>query len=100
MRDVKHCTGGEFVDSADRAAFGSISPIDNTAIANVAEGGGAAIDHVDPSPVNLRRIVDDCTSRPLGLVSRRGGGDRESSRWARGVSSWQSMGRNEIKTHE
>ena len=37
MRDVKHFIGGEFVDSADGATFESISPIDNTPIATVAE---------------------------------------------------------------
>ncbi len=39
MRRVQHFIGGEFVDSADGKTFESITPIDNTPIAEVAEGG-------------------------------------------------------------
>jgi aminomuconate-semialdehyde/2-hydroxymuconate-6-semialdehyde dehydrogenase len=38
MRTVRHFIDGRFVDSADGATFASISPIDNTPIAEVAEG--------------------------------------------------------------
>ncbi len=44
MRDVRHFIGGDFVESADGSSFESISPIDNTPIATVAEGGSAEID--------------------------------------------------------
>ena len=45
MRQVKHFIGGEFVDSADGGQiFESISPIDNSPIATVAEGGAADVD--------------------------------------------------------
>ncbi len=44
MREVKHFIGGEFVDSIDGKTFDSITPIDNTILATVAEGGAADID--------------------------------------------------------
>ena len=44
MRDVRHFIGGEFVESADGTSFESISPIDNTPIATVSEGGPAEVD--------------------------------------------------------
>ena len=44
MRDVRHFIGGDFVESADGSTFESISPIDNTPIATVAEGGSAEVD--------------------------------------------------------
>ena len=44
MRDVRHFIGGEFVESADGSSFESISPIDNTPIATVSEGGPAEVD--------------------------------------------------------
>ncbi len=44
MRRVQHFIGGEFVDSSDGKAFESITPIDNTPIAEVAEGGTAEVD--------------------------------------------------------
>ena len=44
MRDVRHFIGGDFVESADGSSFESISPIDNTPIATVAEGGSAEVD--------------------------------------------------------
>jgi len=44
MRDVKHFIGGAFVDSADGRTFESITPIDNTPIATVAEGGPDDVD--------------------------------------------------------
>ena len=44
MRAVKHFIGGEFVDSLDGKTFDSITPIDNTALATVAEGAAADVD--------------------------------------------------------
>ena len=44
MRRVQHVIGGEFVDSADGRTFESTTPIDNTPIAEVAEGGAAEVD--------------------------------------------------------
>ncbi len=44
MRHVQHFIGGEYVDSADGRTFESISPIDNTVFATVAEGGQAEVD--------------------------------------------------------
>jgi aminomuconate-semialdehyde/2-hydroxymuconate-6-semialdehyde dehydrogenase len=44
MRKVEHFIGNEFVESADGKTFESITPIDNTAVAAVAEGGKAEID--------------------------------------------------------
>lgn len=44
MRTVGHFIDGQFVDSADGATFASVSPIDNTAVAEVAEGGAADVE--------------------------------------------------------
>lgn len=44
MRQVGHFIGGEFVDSVDGATFDTVSPIDNTPIATVAEGSAADVD--------------------------------------------------------
>ncbi|MGQ0848407.1 MAG: aldehyde dehydrogenase [Actinomycetota bacterium] len=44
MKTILHFIGGEFVESADGGAFPSISPIDNTQIAEVAEGGGPDVE--------------------------------------------------------
>jgi aminomuconate-semialdehyde/2-hydroxymuconate-6-semialdehyde dehydrogenase len=44
MRQVHHFIGGEFVDSVDGKTFESVTPIDNTPIATVAEGGAADVD--------------------------------------------------------
>jgi aminomuconate-semialdehyde/2-hydroxymuconate-6-semialdehyde dehydrogenase len=44
MRQVKHFIDGAFVDSVDGRTFESITPIDNTAVAVVAEGGAADVD--------------------------------------------------------
>jgi aminomuconate-semialdehyde/2-hydroxymuconate-6-semialdehyde dehydrogenase len=41
---VGHFIGGEFVDSVDGATFDTVSPIDNTPIATVAEGSAADVD--------------------------------------------------------
>ena len=43
-REVRHFIGGEFVDSLDGATFDSLSPIDNTVCATVAEGSAADAD--------------------------------------------------------
>ncbi len=43
-REVRHFIGGEFVDSLDGATFESVSPIDNTVCATVAEGSAADAD--------------------------------------------------------
>jgi aminomuconate-semialdehyde/2-hydroxymuconate-6-semialdehyde dehydrogenase len=39
MKHVKHFIDGEFVDSAEGGTFESVTPIDNTPVATVAEGG-------------------------------------------------------------
>ena len=44
MRHVQHFIGGDFVDSADGATFESITPIDNSVLATVADGGAAEVD--------------------------------------------------------
>ena len=44
MRQIQHVIGGRVVPSASGATFRSISPIDTTPIAEVAEGGAAEID--------------------------------------------------------
>jgi aminomuconate-semialdehyde/2-hydroxymuconate-6-semialdehyde dehydrogenase len=44
MRQVRHFIDGRFVDAADGATFASISPIDNSPIATVAEGGAEDVD--------------------------------------------------------
>jgi aminomuconate-semialdehyde/2-hydroxymuconate-6-semialdehyde dehydrogenase len=44
VRRVQHFIGGEFVDSANGKTFESITPIDNTPVAEVAEGGAAEVD--------------------------------------------------------
>ncbi len=44
MKHVQHFIGGEFVDSANGASFESTTPIDNTMLATVAEGGAVEVD--------------------------------------------------------
>lgn len=44
MRHVRHFIDGAFVDSEDGATFESVTPIDNTTIATVAEGGADEVD--------------------------------------------------------
>lgn len=44
MRQVKNYIGGEFVDAADGSTFESITPIDNTPIATVAESSAEDVD--------------------------------------------------------
>ena len=44
MRHIRHFIGGEFVDSADGSTFETITPIDNSVLATVAEGGAAEVD--------------------------------------------------------
>ena len=44
MRHVQHFIDGEFVDSADGNTFESVTPIDNTVLATVAEGGAPEVD--------------------------------------------------------
>jgi aminomuconate-semialdehyde/2-hydroxymuconate-6-semialdehyde dehydrogenase len=44
MRHLQHFIGGEFVDSADGRTFESLTPIDGSVIATVAEGGAAEVD--------------------------------------------------------
>ena len=44
MKTVQHFVGGAFVDSVDGSTFESVTPIDNTVIATVAEGGAADAD--------------------------------------------------------
>jgi aminomuconate-semialdehyde/2-hydroxymuconate-6-semialdehyde dehydrogenase len=44
MKQVRHFIDGRFVDGADGATFESVSPIDNTPIATVAEGGAEDVD--------------------------------------------------------
>ncbi len=44
MRQVRHFIDGEFIDSVDGATFESITPIDNTPIATVAEGSASDVD--------------------------------------------------------
>lgn len=44
MRQVKHFIDGRFVDSADGRTFESVSPIDDTAIAEVAEADASDVD--------------------------------------------------------
>ena len=44
MKRIQHFIGGQFVDSADGRTFESITPIDNTPIATVAEGSAREID--------------------------------------------------------
>ncbi|MFO7549696.1 MAG: aldehyde dehydrogenase [Acidimicrobiia bacterium] len=44
MREVRHFIDGAFVDSADGRTFESVTPIDNTAVAVVAEGGAVEVD--------------------------------------------------------
>ncbi len=43
MRQVRHFIGGDFVDSVDGKTFESVTPIDNTPVATVAEGGAADV---------------------------------------------------------
>ena len=44
MQSVRHFINGEFADSASGRSFDKRSPLDNTVIATVAEGGAAEID--------------------------------------------------------
>ncbi len=44
MRQVKHFIGGEFVDSADGTTFASVTPIDNTVVATLAEASAEDVD--------------------------------------------------------
>ena len=44
MISVRHFIDGEWADSADGATFESVSPIDNTAIAQVARGAATDAD--------------------------------------------------------
>ncbi len=44
MRTVKHFIDGEFVESTDGATFESVTPIDNSTIAEVSEGSTADVD--------------------------------------------------------
>lgn len=44
MRHIQHFIGGEFVDSGHGRTFESTTPVDNSVIATVAEGGAAEID--------------------------------------------------------
>jgi aminomuconate-semialdehyde/2-hydroxymuconate-6-semialdehyde dehydrogenase len=44
MKQVRHFIDGEFVDSADGKTFESITPIDNTPVAVVAEGSATDVD--------------------------------------------------------
>lgn len=79
MRTVRHFIGGEFVDSADGKTFESTSPIDNTRLATVAEGGTNEIDwavhaaraafkgwsslHPDDRAAALHRVADGIEAR-------------------------------------
>ena len=79
MRHVKHFIGGEFVDSEDGATFESISPIDNSVIATVAEGGAPEVDqavsaaraafgewsrlHPDERAAALHKVADGIEAR-------------------------------------
>ncbi|MDP9241304.1 MAG: aldehyde dehydrogenase [Actinomycetota bacterium] len=54
-RQVRHFIDGEFVDSASGATFESISPIDNTVCAVVAEGG---VEDADRAVAAARRAFD------------------------------------------
>ncbi|HSN06726.1 MAG TPA: aldehyde dehydrogenase family protein, partial [Candidatus Angelobacter sp.] len=53
---VQHFIGGTFVDSLDGATFDSVSPIDNTVIAHVAEGSTADADRAVEA---ARRAFDE-----------------------------------------
>lgn len=44
MRQVRHFVGGEFTDSTDGKTFHSVTPIDNTPIAEVAQGSPTDVD--------------------------------------------------------
>ncbi|MEA2001238.1 MAG: aldehyde dehydrogenase [Actinomycetota bacterium] len=44
MKHIQHFIGNDFVDSATGATFESITPIDNSVLAVVAEGGKAEVD--------------------------------------------------------
>jgi len=56
QRTVRHLIGGQFVDSLSGRTFDSISPIDNTVCASVAEGGA---EDVDRAVEAARRAFDD-----------------------------------------
>jgi aminomuconate-semialdehyde/2-hydroxymuconate-6-semialdehyde dehydrogenase len=65
---VQHFIGGEFVDSLDGATFGSVSPIDNEIVAEVAEGRTADADRaVDAA----RRAFDEGPWPRMSPASRR-----------------------------
>jgi aminomuconate-semialdehyde/2-hydroxymuconate-6-semialdehyde dehydrogenase len=55
-RTVRHFIGGQFVDSRSGRTFDSVSPIDNTVCASVAEGGA---EDVDRAVEAARRAFDD-----------------------------------------
>jgi aminomuconate-semialdehyde/2-hydroxymuconate-6-semialdehyde dehydrogenase len=55
-RTVRHFIGGRFVDSLSGRTFDSISPIDNTVCASVAEGGA---EDVNRAVEAARRAFDD-----------------------------------------
>ncbi len=55
-RQVRHFIGGEFVDSLSGATFESISPIDNTVCAVVAEGG---VEDADRAIAAARTAFDE-----------------------------------------
>jgi len=55
-RTVRHFIGGRFVDSLSGRTFDSISPIDNTVCASVAEGG---VEDADRAVEAARRAFDD-----------------------------------------
>ena len=56
QRTVRHFIGGQFVDSLSGRTFDSISPIDNTVCASVAEGG---TEDADRAVEAARRAFDD-----------------------------------------
>ncbi len=55
-RDVRHFIGGQFVDSLSGATFDSVSPIDNTVVATVAEG---AAEDADRAVAAARTAFDE-----------------------------------------
>jgi aminomuconate-semialdehyde/2-hydroxymuconate-6-semialdehyde dehydrogenase len=56
MRQVRHFIGGEFVDPLDGRTFSSITPIDNTRLAEVAEGSA---DDAARAVTAARRAFDE-----------------------------------------
>jgi aminomuconate-semialdehyde/2-hydroxymuconate-6-semialdehyde dehydrogenase len=65
---VRHFIGGMFVDSLDGATFESISPIDNTVIAHVAEGSAA---DADRAVAAARRAFDEGPWPRMSPAARR-----------------------------